>query len=129
MIIAGSTAYVVFENNVTLWWLHILRKGYRHCKIYVQMSEKIYLEVNPLSNQTFIFLHFFENHAEFKKVIHKSCFIKTKIMQSELKSAPIGAFTCVEVVKRILGIHNFWIITPLQLYNFLIGCRKKVLTK
>jgi len=28
---------------------------------------------------------------------------------------PLGFFTCVEVVKRVLGIRNRWIMTPWQL--------------
>lgn len=31
----------------------------------------------------------------------------------------MGPQTCVEVVKAALGIRNFWIRTPFQLYNFI----------
>ena len=42
------------------------------------------------------------------------------ILSYELNSpAPIGIFTCVEVVKRILGIHARRIFTPWQLYHYL----------
>ena len=129
MILSGKTAYIVFEDNTTLWWLKFLRQGFRHCKIYVKITKIIYLELNPLSNQMFMFVHVFEKESEFKKVIHSHNFIKTKILSAPLKTAPFGVFTCVEAVKRVLGIHNFFIITPHQLYIFLLSCRKKVLTK
>ena len=128
MILYGKTAYIVFEDNTSLWWLKFLKPGFRHCKIFVRISKSLYFEVNPLSNQMFVFLHYFEKESEFKKVIHNNKFIKTKISDAPLKTAPIGIFTCVEAVKRIIGIHNFFIITPFQLYIFLSGCRKKVLT-
>ena len=37
----------------------------------------------------------------------------------EAQQAPWMMFTCVEAVKRILGIHKRWILTPWQLYRHL----------
>ena len=124
-MLAGKDAYVIFENNTTLLWIKLLKKGYRHCKVFVKISKNIYLEINPLSNQLFIFLHVFESYADFAKVIHSHIHIKTKICDAPLKPAPIGLFTCVETIKRLLGIHNFFILTPHQLYKFLMVVGKK----
>ena len=46
------------------------------------------------------------------------------------KRVRFGAFTCVEFVKRLLGISGFWIITPHQLFQALrnpeeIGYRRR----
>ena len=123
-----KNVYVVFEDNTSLWWLRFLKRGFRHCKMYIKITQTAYLEINPMSNQMFIFLHIFEKRSEFLRVIHKSDYIRIKIRGAKLKCAPLGAFTCVEVVKRVLGIHNFFVFTPYQLYKFLSGCRKKVLT-
>jgi hypothetical protein len=38
--------------------------------------------------------------------------------------APLSLYTCVEGVKRILGVHNFWIFTPYQLYKYLTKNRR-----
>jgi len=35
------------------------------------------------------------------------------------KQAPWMPFSCVEAVKRVLGIHKSFILTPWQLYRFL----------
>jgi hypothetical protein len=35
------------------------------------------------------------------------------------KAAPFMLFTCVEAVKRVLGIHRRGIVTPWQLYQHL----------
>lgn len=32
---------------------------------------------------------------------------------------PLGLFTCVEVVKRVLGLRNRWVMTPWQLRKVL----------
>lgn len=129
MILSGRDVYIVFEDNTTLWWLKFLKSGFRHCKMYVKITRKIYVEINPLSNQMFLLVHFFEKESDFKKVIHREIHLKTKIGAAPLKTAPFGAFTCVEAVKRTLGIHKFFVVTPYQLYKYILGCRKKVLTK
>ena len=129
MLIQGKDVFVVFEDNTSLWWLKFLKKGFRHCKMYIKITKKIYLEVNPLSNQMFLFVHIFEKESEFKKVIHRKVHIQTKIKDAPLKTAPFGVFTCVEAIKRAVGIHKFSIITPYQLYRYILSCRKKVLTR
>jgi len=129
MIIMGKDAFVVFEDNTTLWWLKFLKRGFRHCKMYIKITKKIYIEINPLSNQMFIFMHVFEKESEFNKVIHRKIYLKTKVKDAPLKTAPFGVFTCVEAIKRAVGIHKFSIITPYQLYRYILSCRKKVLTR
>ena len=128
MMIKGKDVYVVFEDGTSLWWLRFLRHTYRHCRAFIKITPKIYIELNPLSNQMFLFVHIFDNSRQFYKVIHKMNYVKTRIENAPLKTAPAFCFTCVEAIKRLLGIHNFWIITPYDLYTYLISCRKKILT-
>jgi len=128
MMLAGYEVYVVFEDNTTLWWLKFLKRNFRHCKAFIKITPRIYLELNPLSNQMFLFVHIFSNSREFKKVIHRENFLKTRIAFAPSKTAPIFCFTCVEAIKRLLGIHKFSIITPYDLYLYLNSCRKTVLT-
>lgn len=116
--------YVVFENNTSLWWLRFLKKGYRHCYMLICISKKynLWLELNPMSNQLYIFKH--ESLLGLDYITHlktskKVTVLPVEFYQAPLKCAPLGLFTCVEFVKRILGIHKFSIITPYQLYTFL----------
>ncbi|KAF0112782.1 MAG: hypothetical protein FD149_2342, partial [Rhodospirillaceae bacterium] len=50
--------------------------------------------------------------------------VETVLFVPPLRLAPWAPFTCVEAVKRILGIHVRAIITPWQLYKVLSGQRK-----
>ena len=38
-----------------------------------------------------------------------------------LRSAPLGVFSCVETVKRLLGLRTRWVFTPWQLHRFLVS--------
>lgn len=127
-----SQVYVVFEDNATLWWLKVCKRGFRHCyMIFINHNQDTIIKINPMSNQ--ISIEFIKN-TEFDDVIHnlkkdpskKVC--RVFIKAAPLKCAPIMAFTCVEFVKRVIGIHDIKTITPYQLYKKLKRCRKKVLT-
>ena len=121
--------YVVFENNISLWWLRFLKKGYRHCYVLICLSEKYnsWLELNPMSNQLYVFKHEsllgldYLNHL---KTTKNAVVVPVEFCQAPLKCAPLGFFTCVEFVKRILGIHKVSIVTPYQLYTFLTNSQK-----
>ena len=71
MMIKGKDVYVVFEDGTSLWWLRFLRHNYRHCRAFIKITPKIYIELNPLSNQMFLFVHIFDHSRQFYKVIHK----------------------------------------------------------
>lgn len=127
-----SKVYVVFENNTTLWWLKFLKKDFRHC--YVLIPNKTmdsWLEINPMSNQLFVKQYEFANnvnYARYQNLIYKKHVLEVDVLSAPIKCAPLGVFTCVEFVKRFLGIHSRFVVTPFQLYKKIKSCRKKVLT-
>lgn len=119
-----TKGWVVFEHDTSLWWLRFLRRGFRHCYVLLEFSRPdgmhFWLELNPMSNQTYAFIHNSALEIDYISYLKKQEYIhicQFDFEQSPLKCAPFSAFTCVEFVKRILGIHDFFIITPYQLYK------------
>ena len=124
--------YVVFEDNNTIWWLRILRRNFKHCYVLIKyFGENKYLEINPCSNRIFIREHEFEQNFDYIEhlKVQLKVITKVEIVKTPLRVAPMGLFSCVECVKRIIGLHSFATITPYQLYNKINDCGKKVLTK
>lgn len=122
-------AYVVFVDNVSLWWLKFLKKGFRHCYVLLKLNGgSHWLELNPYSNQL-ILKEFWLGKRSDELVLfneNKNARIcKVKIEDAPLKCAPLGFFTCVEFIKRIIGIHSVMVITPYQLYKKLMVVGKK----
>ena len=119
-----NNCYVVFEHETNIWWLRFLKSGFRHCYILLPLSgsKSQWLEINPMSNQICFFLHCDSFQNEYIHYLEKFSGIKivpVTLEAAPLKVAPIAPFTCVEFVKRVIGIHNRWIITPYRLYKFL----------
>ena len=110
--------YVVFADETSLWWLRFLKKGFRHCYLLFPLAEgRVWLEVNPFSNRTLFRLHRYGRAFNLAASLRGKTVVRGKIAPAPLKCAPLGFFTCVEFVKRTLGIHSFFIITPWQLFK------------
>lgn len=114
-------AYVVFTDNTDLWWLRLLKPGFRHCYLLLSgQGGRCWLELNPCSDQIAVSLCEFGDSQPEEMLLrcYENCLIfPVKIKNAPRKCAPPGFFTCVEMVKRVLGIHDFRVITQYQLYK------------
>ena len=115
-----DNVWVVFSPFTSLWYLGFLKSGFKHCFVVLEdsgyffvvdpLASKIELLTLRISGNTFI--------SEFERLGMKV--IRTDINDSSVSSWKFGVFTCVEVVKRILGVYSFRVITPYQLYKYLL---------
>jgi hypothetical protein len=120
----AGDALVVFVDDCSLKSLRFLRRGFRHCFVVVR-TRTGWVICDPLSHRTD--LAFVEgcNAAELTRWYrdHGLRVIATRIRPAPLRPAPIRPYTCVEAVKRVLGMHAPWILTPWQLYRRLSAAR------
>lgn len=115
-----DNVWVVFSPFTSLWYLRFLKSGFKHCFLVLEdngaffvvdpLASKIELLTFRISGTLFI--------SEFERLGMKV--IKTNINDNSASSWKFGIFTCVEVVKRILGVYSFKVITPYQLYKYLL---------
>lgn len=114
-------AWVVFAENSDLPYLKVLKRGFRHCYIIVKDGDH-WVSLDPLANHIEL-----QVHAHVPKDMDLPAWLQsrnTRILPAAInrrhkKAAPLGLFTCVETVKRFLGIHDRFIFTPYQLYRYL----------
>lgn len=112
--------YVVFSDQTDLWWLKCLRRGFRHCFVIMRFAD-IWMALDPLAHKTeimridipdaFSLIGWLESQGE--RVVCVSA------QKAELKPLFPAPCSCVEMVKRVLGLRQFFIFTPWQLFNFL----------
>ncbi len=113
---------VVFGGKSDIWWLRMLKKGFKHCFVILFDTKKgIAVLLDPLCSRTVVDVSFLENTDFLTDFFEANEYtvVETFIRSPNPRKVTLGIFSCVEVVKRILGIHKKTIVTPYKLYKFL----------
>ncbi len=114
-------AWVVFSGQTELPWLKILKPGFRHCYVIINDGDH-WISIDPLSCHTEIMVHHLTPDFDLPSWLRRR---NLKVVAADItpqqRQAPVSLYSCVESVKRILGVHDFWVMTPHQLYRRLIG--------
>lgn len=121
-VVQNLKAWVVFSGQADRPWLKLLRPGFRHCFVILN-DGRHWLSFDPMLNHIDLRVH---DHvpAEFDLPgwlrMRGQKVIVAPVDHTRKKPVPVSLFTCVEAVKRVLGLHRFFIVTPWQLYRHLL---------
>lgn len=116
--VAGAPAVVVFCDRDRPAWLRLLRKGFRHCFVAVAAGPG-WVIVDPLSSGTRLAVTgplAGDAVAAWYRA-HGCRAVVTRTRPAQPRALPAAPFTCVETVKRILGIRSRRTVTPWQLHR------------
>lgn len=122
-----TRALVVFGGRADLWWLRLLKPGFRHCFVALA-GEAGWVVVEPLSHCTEVTVlpsDLAMDPAEWYRR-HGLTVVETVPVTPPRRSAPWRPYSCVESVKRILGIQSGIVLTPWQLFRH-IEQNKKII--
>lgn len=113
-------ALVVFSGYSDLKWLRWLRPGFRHCFVLLETGVGWVL-INPLSNGTEVDIWPEDQEEALRAWFVQNGYevIDETVQPLASKALPWSLYSCVEVVKRLLGLRDPRIVTPWQLYRFL----------
>lgn len=113
-------ALVVFVDETELKKLWLLKRGYRHCFTIIEGRAGWSL-CNPLSHfteiETFPALEV-DEIVKFYQGLGYTV-VRTRVQKVAKRQAPLSPYTCVEAVKRTLGVQARTVVTPWQLYQYL----------
>ena len=116
---ASSKAWVVFSGQADMAWLKILKPGFRHCAVLLNDGRN-WITIDPLSNYTDVTVHHVPLEFDLPLWMRDRGYkVLPAPMRRTQRPAPFSVYSCVEAVKRVLGIHKRRIITPWQLYRYL----------
>lgn len=114
----ADRAVVVFREDSRLPKLRRLKPGFRHCHAYLRLPQG-WIGVDPLSHQ--LVLQAFPDWpwqadpaAHLRRLGH--CAITVPVLAAPLRLAPPLPFSCVETVKRLIGLQSWTVRTPWELY-------------
>ncbi|WP_404383582.1 hypothetical protein [Caenispirillum salinarum] len=120
----GAPALVVFSGDTDIRWLRLLRPGFRHCFAVVR-ADGAWVVVDPLSHYTALRvvpeLAGWDPARWFRA---RGLTVQpARVREPVRRLAPWRPYTCVEAVKRILGVRLPGVFTPWQLYRALGGTK------
>ncbi|HYD97765.1 MAG TPA: hypothetical protein VEH84_00155 [Alphaproteobacteria bacterium] len=122
---AGARAWVAFTGRADLWWLRLLRPGFRHCLALLH-DGRHWIVVDPLAGCTEVAVVRLPPGGDLADGYRAAGWtvVPAPLRRPMARPAPWSPFTCVEAVKRVLGLHDRRVLTPWQLYRRLIALAK-----
>lgn len=117
-------ALVVFSGQTELWWLRFLRPGFRHCFVVMEIpaaqddqAATAWALYNPLSVGTQLAVWPDVDEATLRAWLLEQGHTLVETHVKPLRGRVYGwrPYTCVEGVKRVLGLHAPGVFTPWQL--------------
>ena len=115
----AQRAWVVFSGQADLPWLKILKPGFRHCFCLLHDGEH-WITLDPLSGHMDVRVQDIAPGFDLPGWLESRGYrVCEAPMQAQHKQAPIALMSCVEAVKRIIGLHDIRVITPYQLFKHL----------
>lgn len=110
-------AYVAFGGRRTKWWMRFLKGGFYHCALVLGNGREWVL-IDPLIHFTDLIVL---KNAPVCATLRARGYrlVRTTPKVPPLCHTPFRPLTCVEIVKRFLGINAPKIWTPYQLFRFL----------
>jgi len=116
------TVLVVFADAPEKRLLRVLKPGFRHCFVLVSgVRAGEWICLDPQSHrvrcESWCYSPIFDPAAYYRGLGYHC--IWARYPASITRKVRFGPMSCVELIKRLLGISAFWIITPWQLYRHL----------
>lgn len=114
--------YIIFTgSNMNHWIMKWLDPYFKHCyAVKKSPGGKFWIEINPKRGFTDVEIHSTEQYPTIRDLCKDAVIIETK-QRVKHTHWRVWHLNCVEFVKTLLGIDNYWVWTPKQLYNHLRG--------
>lgn len=119
----SADVLVVFVDQAACPWLHLLKRGFRHC-FAVLRTGPLWVTCEPLKDR--IDLDLLNLPPEFDLARFYAdqghrVLCGRRPLPTPRYSFALAPLTCVTVVKRLLAIRAPWVFTPAQLHAHLVG--------
>lgn len=113
--------WVIFSGKTDLGYLKFLKPGFRHC--YALIHDGTYwITMDPLASHTEIKVQDVDGSFDLPNFYRSQgdIVLQAPVKHQFQKQAPPGIFSCVEAIKRLIGLHKIFVITPHQLYRHIL---------
>jgi hypothetical protein len=100
-----------------VWWLRLLRPGFRHCFAIIRETER-WLVVDPMLHKMDVQATKCEPAFDLPAWMRARGYrvVKAPVLEPQRRAMAPAPFTCVEAMKRLIGLQAWCVMTPWQLY-------------
>ena len=116
----GREYYVVFgKAKIKMpWWID---RDFQHCYVVRKEYDRIWTVIEDTYNHLCVHPFLVEDYPELRDLVgYDAKVIRTNRVIKDVKRGMFCVFSCVEVCKAVLGIDKPGILTPKQLYRYLL---------
>jgi len=119
---AERRALVAFSGHAGLPWLRLLRRGFRHCFVAIEVGA-CWVVIDPLSHYTDVEVYAGIDAEQLVSQLRADglTVVAARAIRPPPRPAPWRPHSCVEAVIRVLGIRAPRVFTPWQLYRHLMN--------
>ena len=116
--------YVVFKgSNLKHWVMRWLNPDFRHVYM-VREDEGIWLIINRAEAATIVKTELVEDYPHIRQLCPNTVILPVTVrIKTDVYQWHLGISSCVDVCKGLLGIKDFWVWTPYQLYKRITRCQ------
>ncbi len=116
-------AYVAFGGSPTHWWTYFLKKGFYHCFLILGNGRE-WCVIDPVLHYTDLIM--VKTHQIEHFFLSKGYrLVRTTPVLPKSRCFYLRPYTCVETVKRFLGVQKPFLWTPYQLFCYLSSKKGK----
>jgi len=121
-----TSSWIIFSNDTDIRMLKIFKRGFRHCFMMMQQGDRWVL-IDPRSNKTDVQILPHPKSFNFPRYYMEQGKTVVKIPDITVPNKIMSPFpvSCVETLKRMIGLHSWWVMTPYQLYKKLLKLQNK----
>ena len=106
------------ETDLPHWWNRYLEPGFRQVHA-LRRDGRVWVEVKPMAEFADIEIRRTDETPWQLYPGHRVQHVVALRATGEIRSPWfMGPLTCVETMKQLLGIREFWLRTPFQLFNY-----------
>lgn len=114
--------WIAFTGKADIRLLRLLKPGFRHCFALIRGDDR-WLAVDPMLHKMDVTQTGTPRDFDLPGYLRARGYrvVRAPVLAPPSRPAMPSPFTCVETMKRLIGLHDWRVFTPWQLYRRILS--------
>lgn len=123
--LSKACIYLVYIDKDDLWWSKYLKAGYRHV-FAIKFDGLFWIRMDLTIGYTDFDVLLYDYKDSIDDIVQDNAtYQHVEVWRKTRYRSILAPWTCVEMMKSLLGIKAWWILTPFQLYKYIEALKCK----